>query len=136
MSANQFINVPWSPRRLDRVVPRRAIERALRAELSRFKGTVLDIGCGAQPYRDLVLTAPTRVTSYVGMDLEGQAYGSPPDLVWDGRVMPLKDDSVDIAMATEVFEHCPNVGELIREAVRVLKPGGYLFFTVPFRRRD
>ncbi|MFP4694182.1 MAG: methyltransferase domain-containing protein [Halothece sp.] len=35
-------------------------------------------------------------------------------------------------MATEVFEHCPHPEIVMKEIWRVLKPGGILFFTVPF----
>jgi SAM-dependent methyltransferase len=35
-------------------------------------------------------------------------------------------------MATEVLEHCPDPNRVINEMKRVLKPGGLLFFTVPF----
>lgn len=55
-----------------------------------------------------------------------------PDLFWDGKQIPLEDKTVDCALATEVFEHCPNPEIVMREALRVLKPGGFIFFTVPF----
>jgi SAM-dependent methyltransferase len=55
-----------------------------------------------------------------------------PDLLWDGKTIPLADNSIDCAIATEVFEHCFEVEPVMREIWRVLKPGGSLFFTVPF----
>jgi SAM-dependent methyltransferase len=39
---------------------------------------------------------------------------------------------VDGVLATEVLEHCADPEQVIREARRVLKPGGLFFFTVPF----
>ena len=48
------------------------------------------------------------------------------------KPMPLAAASVDCALATEVFEHCPEPELVMREINRVLKPGGLLFLTVPF----
>lgn len=115
---------------VDLFTHRAAILRALRAVVPDLCGTLLDIGCGSMPYRSLVM-APGRVRQYVGLDL-GRSEYERPDLVWDGAVIPLGDTSVDCAIATEVFEHCPEPERVMREAHRVLKPGGFLFFTVPF----
>ena len=46
--------------------------------------------------------------------------------------MPIKDNSYNTIIATEVLEHCFEPEILLKEIYRVLKPGGLLFFTVPF----
>ena len=119
------------PSNLDRFGHRQRIGRALYSECARFHGTILDVGCGRMPHRSMVMAPPSKATSYVGIDLPGSGYGD-PHVVWDGHTIPLADSSVECALATEVFEHCPNVGNTMREIIRVLKPGGVLFFTVPF----
>ncbi len=45
--------------------------------------------------------------------------------------LPLRDASVDIAVATEVFEHMPELDKVIAEAARVLKPAGKIIVTFP-----
>jgi SAM-dependent methyltransferase len=128
---DDYLNPVCTAATIDTVLVRRSILNALRAQLPALHGTVLDVGCGHSPYRSLVLGAPSRADRYIGLDLAGTKYGS-PDLTWDGRHVDLPDGSVDCALATEVLEHCPDPGLVLRETRRLLRPGGLLFFTVPF----
>ncbi|WP_328983480.1 class I SAM-dependent methyltransferase [Thiorhodovibrio winogradskyi] len=50
-------------------------------------------------------------------------------LCFDGKILPLKDDSFDIGLAACVFHHIPEECHihLLSEIRRVLKPGGQLF---------
>jgi SAM-dependent methyltransferase len=135
---DDFLNPLRSPATLDIFWPRRAILNALAEHLGKFRGTVLDIGCGQMPYKRILLDSGTRVEKYIGMDLrqdlrDGRYAGAGrPDLEWDGNTIPLDGGSVDAAIATEFFEQCPDSEKVMREALRVLKPGGLIFFTVPF----
>jgi SAM-dependent methyltransferase len=42
------------------------------------------------------------------------------------------DGTFDVVLSFDVFEHIPDFHAAFRECHRVLKPGGKLFFTVPF----
>lgn len=99
-----------------------------------FRGVALDVGCGEMPHRNALLSACPNIETYLGLDLEHNYHDREvvPDLVWDGVQIPLPDDSVDCAFATEVLEHCPDPILTLREIKRVLKPGGAFVFTVPF----
>jgi SAM-dependent methyltransferase len=46
--------------------------------------------------------------------------------------MPVRDSSIDAALATELLEHVPHPAPLLAEVLRVLRPGGRLFLTVPY----
>ena len=48
-----------------------------------------------------------------------------------GNVMdvPLADESMDVVVSQEAFLHIPDKGKALREALRILKPGGRLVFT-------
>ncbi|HTX99639.1 MAG TPA: methyltransferase domain-containing protein [Bacteroidota bacterium] len=43
-------------------------------------------------------------------------------------------DSLDCVLSFDVFEHIPDYAKAFKESFRVLKPGGALFFSVPFER--
>ncbi|WP_254955415.1 class I SAM-dependent methyltransferase [Cyanobium sp. Cruz-8H5] len=116
---------------LDVYHQRRSLLLALRDALPSLKGHVLDVGAGDQPYKAMIEQAIGPSGTYTALDMPGSGY-SKPDLLWDGDTIPLQDCTVDSALATEVFEHCPSPVRTMSEIRRVLKPNGVLFFTVPF----
>jgi SAM-dependent methyltransferase len=128
----QFLAPSCTPMNLELFLVRSAILRALQDTAQYFSGTLLDVGCGHMLYKPLVLAPPSRKTRYVGLDLERSTYGAKSDLLWDGNRIPLPENLVDYALATEVFEHCSSPEIIMGETLRVLKPGSLLFFTVPF----
>jgi SAM-dependent methyltransferase len=119
---------------LDRFTVRTSILRAVTDVAPDMHGTVLDVGCGRMPYKSLIVNrSAAQGVRYLGLDFPGGGlYEVEPDLTWDGVSIPLADATVDCAMATEVFEHCKELPVVLREIQRVLVPGGFLFFTVPF----
>lgn len=132
INSDKYINPRLSLDSLDTYVMRSSIFVALKKAVPLFSGTLLDVGCGYMPYRELILSSG-KVDCYIGLDLEkNDNYSNKPELTWDGTKIPLDDNSVDCAMATELFEHCPEPEAVMKEICRVLCPGGILFFTVPF----
>ena len=63
---------------------------------------------------------------YVGCDL---GEGSGVDIVCAGQDLTLPDDSFDVVLSCECFEHNPAYQETLHNMVRMLKPSGLLFFT-------
>jgi SAM-dependent methyltransferase len=112
-----------------------SIWRDLKAELPEVKGTVVDVGCGAQPYRPLFQSAVT----YIGIDTEEAKahfdYEVPDTRYYRGIVWPVESHSADLILCTETLEHVPETKPFLAEAARVLKPGGRILFTVPFAAR-
>jgi SAM-dependent methyltransferase len=102
--------------------------RATIAELGSF-GTlppgarVLDYGCAAGPYRDLIGPG----LEYVGADIAGNP-GADVELADDGTV-PLPGDSFDVVLSTQVLEHVEDPLLYLSECRRLLRPGGALVLT-------
>ena len=129
----KFVNPQLTPLFMDLYMVRTAILRAIQTiAMPRLSGVMLDVGCGIMPYRELLLAPPSRITQYIGIDIPTTEYYAESVIRWDGKTIPFGAQSMDSAMATEVFEHCFDPTIVIREIARVLKPGGCLFFTVPF----
>ena len=51
----------------------------------------------------------------------------------DIQKLTFEDDSFDILTSNQVFEHVPDDRAGYRESYRVLRPGGALIFSVPYR---
>lgn len=118
---------------MDRYLPRMAILSAILGCSSHLRGRCLDVGCGEQPYKPLLLQPPFQVSELLGLDRAGErCQQRPPDLVWTDGKIPLPESSIDSALCTEVLEHVPNPVAVLAEVHRVLKPGGSLLLTVPF----
>lgn len=112
-----------------------SVYRHLRPWLQEQKGTLLEVGCGAQPYRHLVPAG----CRYTGLDWEQAGthfnYRLPDTVYYDGGRFPFEDGSFDSLFHTEVLEHVYHAGQFLAECRRVLKPSGSMFFTVPFQAR-
>lgn len=63
---------------------------------------------------------------YIGIDL---APGRNVDFVTKGHELALPDESFDVVVSTECFEHDQYYGRTLQNIVRMLKPGGLFFFS-------
>ena len=107
----------------------------LTLELGAAEGTVLDVGCGAQPYRCLL---PATV-KYQGIDTADAkanfGYEIPDTVYFAGSTWPVADAGVDLVLVTETMEHVFDTRQFLGEANRCLRPGGKVVGTVPFAMR-
>jgi len=134
MIYDDFTNIKFSIQNLDIFIVRTSIFNALKEISPYLNGSLLDIGCGKMPYKEYILNN-SGVQNYTGIDIEGALeydINIRPDFTWDGKIIPFEADIFDCAICTEVLEHCPIPEEVFSEVFRILKPGGYLFLTVPF----
>jgi SAM-dependent methyltransferase len=108
----------------------------LKPWLKKTTGQLLEVGCGAQPYRFLVPPA----CKYQALDWEGAQkyfqYKIPDTVYYDGKFFPFEPKSFDCLFHTEVLEHIWDYEGFLSECSRVLKPQGKMFFSVPFQARN
>jgi SAM-dependent methyltransferase len=100
---------------------------------------VLDCGCGMGFY--LIAMQQLRAVRLTGLDMDpdrlryAEELGVRATLVQgDGVALPFADASFDRVLMSEVLEHVPDDGAALREAHRVLRPGGILAISVPHAR--
>jgi len=109
--------------------------RDLRSELQCVRGSLLDIGCGAQVYRGLI---PAQV-AYHGIDTSAAkarfGYEVPDTNYFDGDDWGVEEAAFDTVLCTEVLEHVEDPAAFLIRTYRCLRPGGRLVLSVPFAAR-
>jgi SAM-dependent methyltransferase len=101
----------------------------------RSSDVIAEFGCGG----GVVLGAAGQLARRAfGVDIGGIALrkatsrpGSHFVAQADVAAVPLRSESVDLAYSFEVLEHVWNPARVIQEMIRVVKPGGTIFFTTP-----
>lgn len=85
-------------------------------------GAVLELGSGAGFFRE---TCPGAIATEVLLC-------GGVDAVVDARRLPFREASLRAIVMTDVMHHIPDCGQFLREAERVLKPGGRIVMVEPW----
>ena len=89
---------------------------------------LIDVGAGNSPYRELFAHLRYESTDWQHSPHPG---ARAVDHVGPAHDLPVPGGEYDAVLCTQVLEHTPNPGEVIRELHRILRPGGRLYLTVP-----
>lgn len=112
-----------------------SIWRDLKVLLPGIEGTLVDVGCGAQPYRQLLPSA----VRYIGLDSAEAArefgYSLPDTHYFDGPQWPVEPGSANCVLCTETLEHVLDPTAFLNEARRCMAARGVIIITVPFAAR-
>lgn len=100
---------------------------------------ILDVGCGSAWAAKRFLSKNKEVISFDISEINvKKARDFYPDknhygLVGDSFFLPLKSNSIDCVIASEIIEHVVSPKDFARELFRVVKPGGELIITTPYK---
>lgn len=96
---------------------------------------ILDVGCGLGLYvRQLRTLSPHVWGVDIDADKVTEAGGELPNIRQaSAEVLPFADGTFDVLLSHEVLEHVDDDRQAVREAYRVLRPGGRLVVFVPNR---
>lgn len=101
---------------------------------------ILDAGAGELRYKDACSHLRYIAQDFARYDGAGDSVGLQMgewqhrglDIVADVAHQPITAGSFDAVLCAEVLEHVPAPVDVLRELVRVLRPGGTLILTAPF----
>lgn len=113
-------------------------EYRARLLLSKVKklGRVLDVGCGYGDFLRVLQNGGVRVygvdvSSHAIKRIKSKVNGKFYILNIANKKLPFKDNYYDGVAILDVLEHIKSSELILREALRVLKPGGLIFVTTP-----
>ena len=84
------------------------------------RGRMLELGCGNKPYQAMFAR---RISAHIGCDVV-QSSERCVDILCPATAIPLDDSSFDTVLCTQVIEHVADHKLVLKEAFRLLKPGG------------
>ncbi|MHC4075395.1 MAG: class I SAM-dependent methyltransferase [Planctomycetota bacterium] len=104
-------------------------------DLLKPKDKILEIGCGIG---SVVFEFSKQGYDVIGTDISRESiayglkkYGDIQLEVQAAEVLPYDNESFDVVLRFDLFEHIAQIDKHVSEVWRVLKPGGYYLFQTP-----
>lgn len=99
-----------------------------------YKLKVLEVGCAKGSF---IKNLSKENYDCTGLELNESAAREAQNKGLDVRVESIQEHALkhenhyDVVCSFQVMEHIPNIGEVIKSSIKVLKKGGHLFISVP-----
>jgi SAM-dependent methyltransferase len=111
------------------------LEFLAQVDLLKPNDKVLEIGCGIG---SVVFELSRQGHDIKGIDISGEAiayglkkYGDIDLEVQAAETLPYADESFDVVLSFDLFEHIARIDRHVGEVFRVLRPDGYYLFQTP-----
>jgi len=91
---------------------------------------ILDIGSGNSQYDGILDNSNTIIK--LDFPSTNELYACRPNIFADACQIPINSACIDAVLFLEVLEHVADADAAMLEIGRILKPGGYLYISVPF----
>ncbi len=117
------------------------VREQISAQITSKSGLILDVGCGKawvaglfcpKGFEVISLDISLRNTSKA---LKKYPYENHSTVVADVFNLPFQPRLFDYIIASEIIEHVPNPELFVENLFRVLKPGGKLIVTTPYKEK-
>lgn len=116
------------------------LEQVIASQVPSHAETILDVGCG----NGWVANLFSEKQHVISMDISSvnaikvhhaNKHRNHNGLVADVYHLPLKQESIDCIIASEIIEHVADPKLFISKLYHVLKPGGTLIITTPYKEK-
>jgi SAM-dependent methyltransferase len=135
LDVDRVAELPWAARQILNARPRRVLDLAS----PKLLGLWLAENSGAQVVATDAWEAEVETWKRLAKaaDPHGRRFGALRLEMADGTALPYQSGEFDAAYSVSVIEHIPGNGDTaaMAELERVLRPGGTLALTFPFRER-
>jgi len=111
------------------------------SELPAENGKILDVGCGKAWVAELCCPKKLDVVSMdisltnVEKAIAKYPFENHSAVVADAFNLPFKANSFDYIIASEIIEHVVSPAKFVKNLMNVLKPGGVLLITTPYKEK-
>lgn len=119
----------------------RRVHEFIQSSLDTTCKTLLDIGCGngwvAEYFceKEINVISSDISSTNTKKVIEKVKSNFHTAVTTDSYFLPLKSNSIDCVIASEIIEHLTSPKDFITEMFRVIKPGGKVIITTPYREK-
>ncbi len=119
----------------------RRVREYILSRIPKTAGKILDVGCGSAWLAGKFVPQGKVVVSLdIALANLKKAKAKIPDknhlqVAADSFFLPFSDSSFDVVVASEIIEHVTSPEDFVKELFRVVKPGGKLIITTPYKEK-
>lgn len=119
----------------------RRVREYIISQIQKKSGKILDVGCGSAwvarnmcPKNYEVISMDISLENTSGA-LEKYPFENHSAVVADVFSLPFNDNVFDYIIASEIIEHVIDPAAFVQNLMRILKPGGTLIVTTPYKEK-